>query len=110
MTDCFSALFVINVIKLMNERDSALRESKANTFRFFEEGSTSHTRPRMGGDDARSRRVKRAAATAVVAAAGPGSASPRSGSAPPRSRRGSGAIGATVGAFAPRRRGAGAGP
>ena len=38
MTDCFSALFVINVIKLMNERDSALRESKANTFRFFEEG------------------------------------------------------------------------
>ena len=72
MTDCFSALFVINVIKLMNERDSALRESKANTFRFFEEGSTSHTRPRMGGDDARSRRAKRAAATAVVAAAGLG--------------------------------------
>ena len=99
MTDCFSALFVINVIKLMNERDSALRESKANTFRFFEEGSTSHTRPRMGGDDARSRRAKRAAATAVVAAAGLRVRCRRARARrPPRSRRGSGAIGATVGA------------
>ena len=56
-------------------RRFGVRLSKKHTwvaFSTFEEGFDIHTRPRMGGNDARSRRAKRAAATAVVAAAGLG--------------------------------------
>ena len=53
-------------------RESREKAHACRFFRLLEEGSTSHTRPRMGSNDARSRRAKRAAATAVVAAAGLG--------------------------------------
>ena len=56
-------------------RRFGVRLSKKHTwvaFSTFEEGFDIHTGPRMGGNDARSRRAKRAAATAVVAAAGLG--------------------------------------